>query len=448
MFLIVGFTKRTSYSLAKYLSKQKQSLIISDQSNTVEQQELLQELSQDTTTIINELGNQHPSLLNMYPVKKIFLSPGVPRSIPLIQEALALNIEVLNDIEYFYQLFPYRQYIAITGTDGKTTVTTWLQYVLSSKYLVVAVGNIGIPIFEYTDARFDEYLFIVELSSFQLESITTFKARISLITNIHEDHLDRYNNMNEYALAKKKVFSNQSIKDIALINDDDDYLKIFTNDITAKKYFFSFTKKSDVYYSDGMIYLDEKPILQTKLLSVVGEHNIQNALMVLVIADILQIDINIIREKLCSFKGVEHRLEFVAKINEIEFYNDSKATTIQALSKALSAFDKKIILLAGGQSKGLNYKSLSLKIHEKTKQTISFGELSETLKNTWGSDICLSFSTLEQAFNKAVEIAKSGDIILLSPGAASFDEFVSFEQRGYFFKELVAQYTHTQKEKI
>ncbi|MGL5956657.1 MAG: UDP-N-acetylmuramoyl-L-alanine--D-glutamate ligase [Brevinema sp.] len=440
MYLILGFTKRTSYSLTKFLITQGQSLVIADGQNTVEQQNLLRELDGD---LINELGSQDPDLLERYPIQKIFISPGVPRSIPLVQRALAEGIEILNDIEYFYRLFPDRSYTAITGTDGKTTVVTWLGHVLSQAKPILLVGNIGTPIFEYADKKYQDHLYIVELSSFQLESLSEFHPHIAVITNIHEDHLDRYDSMDDYALTKKKIFNNQTGNDFALINKDDSVIESFTKELEASLYSFSCKGVGDVYYYQGAIYYHGERQFTTDHITLVGQHNIQNALIVFAVAIILGMDKQAICEALCSFQGVEHRLEFVGTYQGISFYNDSKATTTQAVSLAVQSFPQKVYLLAGGRSKGLDYRLISNTIANRVKKAFVFGELAEELADSWkGSIVCKS---LEEAVLQAVTVAQEGDIVLLSPGATSFDEFVSYEERGRFFKELVIHYDITNK---
>ncbi|MGL4677426.1 MAG: UDP-N-acetylmuramoyl-L-alanine--D-glutamate ligase [Brevinema sp.] len=437
MYLILGFTKRTSYTLAKFLIKQQKTLLIADSQNTIEQQNLLQTLDGD---IINELGSQTPDLLERYPIQKIFISPGVPRCIPLVQQALVKGIEILNDIEYFYCLFPTRTYIAVTGTDGKTTVVSWLGHVLSSAKPSLLVGNIGIPIFDYADEKYQDYLFIVELSSFQLESLSEFRPHIAVITNIHEDHLDRYDSMDDYIATKKKIFVNQRSEDWSLINKDDPTIVSFAEKLNASLFYFSCKELGDISLYEGHVYYKQERQFDVKNITLVGQHNIQNALIVFAVAVLLGIDSKLIGETLCSFRGVEHRLEFVGSYHGIKFYNDSKATTTQALALAVQSFPKKILLLAGGRSKGLDYGLIRETIANKVKKAFVFGELAEELTNSWDNIECLASFRLKEAFIQAISYAQEGDTIILSPGATSFDEFVSYEHRGMFFKDLINEY--------
>ena len=437
MYLILGFTNRTSYLLAHYLLQKKQEkLVIVDQQNTVNQQEMIQELSQHGL-IYNELGGQDESLLDKYSIQKIFISPGVPRSIPLIQKALSLGIEILNDIEYFYQEFSDRTYVAITGTDGKTTVTTWIGAVIATQKPVVLVGNIGTPIFEYADDSYKNHIFVVELSSFQLESIHQFHPKISVITNIHADHLDRYDSMDHYALIKKNIFANQNSSDLALINKDNDYIYSFSKNIKADIKYFSLIEETDWYYKEGNLYGDNEVFFDTKKLKVVGIHNSQNAIIVSAVAKALGITKDNIYKVLTEFQGVAHRLEFVDTKNGVLFYNDSKATTVQSLKLALHAFDKPVLLLAGGRSKGMDFSEIKDTIKQKTKKVFVFGELAEELAQVWQDSECVLCKTLEDAFESSWGHAGEKDIILLSPGGTSFDEFTSYTDRGNAFINLV-----------
>ncbi|MDK2819046.1 MAG: UDP-N-acetylmuramoyl-L-alanine--D-glutamate ligase [Spirochaetota bacterium] len=437
MYLILGFTNRTSYLLACYLlQNKKEKLVIVDQQNTINQQDMLLELSK-LGTVYNELGSQEVTLLDKYPIQKIFISPGVPRSISLIQKALSLGIEILNDIEYFYREFPDRTYIAVTGTDGKTTVTTWLGDTIATEKPVVLVGNIGIPIFEYADLYYQDHIFVVELSSFQLESIQQFHPHIAVITNIHADHLDRYDDINHYASIKKNIFTNQNATDLALINKDNNYTHSFAIDINADIKYFSLIKETNWYYKDKKIYTDNKVFINTKDLKVVGIHNFQNAIIVSIIASALGISQNNIYKALTEFQGVAHRLEFVDNKNGVLFYNDSKSTTVQSLKLAIQSFNRPILLLAGGRSKGMDFSEIRDIIKQSTKKIFVFGELAEELSRVWYDSESYVCKTLEEAFDMALLYAEEQDIVLLSPGGTSFDEFTSYIERGNFFINLV-----------
>ncbi|SFB67887.1 UDP-N-acetylmuramoylalanine--D-glutamate ligase [Brevinema andersonii] len=430
--LIAGFTKRTSFSLSKYLLKQGYTLIITDSVSDAEKKSLIKELG-EPTKILDFLGNQTPDILKQFPIEIVFVSPGVPRSIPLLRAALAKNIPVLNDIEYFYRQFPKRQYIAVTGTDGKTTVAMWLYYTVSQQKKCVLAGNVGTPIFDFFDEKYDDYVFILELSSFQLESLSEFHAHAAVVINISEDHLDRYESLQDYALAKKNIFLNMTHADLALINDDDIFADLFQRDCSAQMIFFS---KNHTQCPLNLEALND--FLGKKPLKVPGVHQRQNALIVLAFARFLGVSDVIIKQALISFPGVDHRLQFVASIDGISYYNDSKATSPQAVQIALTAFEQPVVLIAGGRSKNADFSALVGLVEEKTKYVALFGEMAQTLYEIWGIQNKSSiWGTLEEAFVAARNHAQIGDCIILSPGGSSFDLYQSYEERGNHFINLV-----------
>lgn len=430
--LIAGFTKRTSFSLSKYLLKQGYTLIITDSVSDAEKKSLIKELA-EPAKILDFLGNQTPDILEQFPVEMVFVSPGVPRSIPLLRATLAKNIPVLNDIEYFYRQFPRRRYVAVTGTDGKTTVANWLYYTVSQQKKCVLAGNVGTPVFDFFEEKYNDYIFILELSSFQLESLSEFHAHAAVVINISEDHLDRYDSFQDYALAKKNIFRNMTHADLALINDDDIFADFFQRDCSAEVMFFS---KNHTRCPLNLEVLNS--FLGRESLKVPGIHQQQNALIVLAFARFLGVSDIIIKQALISFPGVEHRLQFVASVDGISYYNDSKATSPQAVQTALTAFEQPVILIAGGRSKNADFSVLAGLVAEKTKYVALFGEMAQSLYEIWGmqrkSSVC---GSLEEAFTAARNYAQRGDYIILSPGGSSFDLYRSYEERGNHFINLV-----------
>ncbi len=421
MHLILGFTNRTSLSLAKHLK----GAVISDIRNTPSQKAMLEGLD-----CIDELGRQDVSLLDDYPVDKIFISPGVPRTLPLVQEALDRGITVTNDIEYFYTLHPQRRYAAVTGTDGKTTTVLWLAHVLGDD--CVLAGNIGTPIFQFADDRYKDKIMIIELSSFQLESLDTFKADTALITNISPDHLDRYKSFEHYASVKKNIFRNQSPQDTAVINTDDALIAGFAEDAQSAKISFSLDGEGDLTLQDGFVLFNGRRVIDTAELKLKGLHNVQNAMSVFAAAYSLGLPADIISERITGFKGAAHRMEYAGEHKGVRFYNDSKATTVQSVKSAVQSFGGNVILLAGGRGKGLDYGAFPA--HKHAKKIFLFGEEAGNMQQSWGGSMHRS---LKEAFEEAVSCAESGDTVLLSPAAASFDEFSSYEERGDCFKALV-----------
>ncbi|MGL4387869.1 MAG: UDP-N-acetylmuramoyl-L-alanine--D-glutamate ligase [Brevinema sp.] len=436
MILILGFTNRTSFSLAKYLLKNN-TIVAADRISNPEKKALLAEL-RCYGEVLDELGNQDISLLDKYHITQIFLSPGVPRSIPIIQDALRRGVEVLNDIEFFYRTFPHRKYIAITGTDGKTTVTTWLGDVVSREQKIVLAGNIGTPIFDFSNEEYQNHIFIIELSSFQLESISTFHPQITLLTNISEDHIDRYSGMAEYALTKKNIFKNQTHSDLALLNAEDQLSVLDPILYPVSKKYFSYCQKSDCFYDNGFIYYGDECFFDLSCLKVKGKHNILNALLIVLAAKALNISDDSIKKSLEEFQGVSHRLQYIGTYEGISFYNDSKATTPQAMRLALESFDKPLILVAGGQSKGASFEELKILVHRSTKKIFLFGEMANYFQQTWNKGVV--YPTMREAVFEAMNAAEEGDVILLSPGGASFDEYESYVDRGLNFIQIVTDH--------
>lgn len=435
--LIVGFTRRTSFALAKYLlSVKKFKVILSDTAVDEEKSQLAGELA-SLGTVVSRLGDQSPALLTEFKPSMIFLSPGVPPSIPLIKQAQAQNIPILNDIEYFSREFPNRIIAAVTGTDGKTTTATWLHHVVSLQFPAVLGGNVGTPIFEFASPKYEEHIHILELSSFQLECVQKIHFRAALILNIAPDHLDRYPNLDAYAAAKKNIFSNMNSADLALLNADDTYTPFYAEGLNAQIEYFSYADTSAHWSTPGdEILLQGKPFFDSTNFKVLGRHQKQNAMAVSAMALFLGVHEKLIRQGLASFEGVEHRLQYLGEKDGIKFYNDSKATSPQALQVALDAFDGKVILLAGGKSKGVPFESLKPLVGKKTSAVFPFGALHGELTEAWGLKETPP-QNLEQAFASAVRRAKAGDIILFSPGGTSYDAFNNYEERGRYFASLI-----------
>ncbi|MGL5721867.1 MAG: UDP-N-acetylmuramoyl-L-alanine--D-glutamate ligase [Brevinema sp.] len=437
--LIVGFTRRTSYALAQYLlTAKKYTIIVTDSVNNDEKQAMIAELSQ-LGTVISRLGDQSPELLKKDRPALIFVSPGVPSTIPLLQEATALNIPCTNDIDFFASEFPTRNLVAITGTDGKTTTATWLHQVLSTAMPTVLGGNIGTPIFNFADPKYQDHIHVLELSSFQLEYASAFHAKAAALLNIAPDHLDRYPSMDAYARAKKGIFNHMTSSNLALLNADDEYTPMYREGVQAQTQLFSYNRDDvEWHVHDNKIFKQGKPFYDCQHLQVLGQHQRQNAMVVAGMTHFLGLSHQQITEGLSSFKGVEHRLQYLGEKKGVKYYNDSKATSPHALKMALTAFPQKVILLAGGKSKGVPFDQLKPTIDERTKAVFPFGALTRELQTAWKLPQTEN-NTMEQAFLAAIAVAKAGDIVLFSPGGPSYDEFTDYEERGKFFQSLVQQ---------
>lgn len=397
----------------------------------------------------------------------VVVSPGVPSTNPTIVFARENGIPVIGEIELAYKVLtdinPQTVIIAITGSNGKSTTVTLVGGLL--KYLVnlpvIVAGNIGYP---FSQAIIElckkpaNAIIVLEISSFQLESIIEFRPHIACLLNLSPNHLDRHSSFEEYVSTKAKLFKNQTSFDYAVLNYDDQEVRKLLSKIKAKKKFFSVNKK----LTNGVIINDQKIVFvdSTRMLKVdicslnrirlLGSHNLENLLAALSITAILvnPEQLQTLENFISSFEGLEHRLEFVAKIEGVSYYNDSKATTPAAVIAALKAIPSKIILIAGGKDKNSDYSILRDIIIEKVKTVILIGEAKEKIKSHLALENYVPFidaKNLEEAVFLAYKIANKGDTILFSPGCASFDMFTDFEERGRIFKNIVANLSYKHK---
>ncbi|MCM8758013.1 MAG: UDP-N-acetylmuramoyl-L-alanine--D-glutamate ligase [Candidatus Omnitrophica bacterium] len=339
----------------------------------------------------------------------VVLSPGVDNNCPIIKLAEERNIPIISEIEVAYSLCPAK-IIAVTGTNGKTTVTTLIGNVLSSQGKSVHIcGNIGNPFSaEVFKISKDAYV-CLEVSSFQLERILNFRPKIAVFLNFSPDHLDRYKNIQDYLIAKKRIFMNQREDDFAVLNYQEISIREITKDIKAKVVYFN------------------------------RENNINpNFSAVKEVVGLLGVKEEIVEEVFSKFRGIAHRLEYVTEIKGVDFINDSKATNVESCLWALQNIKQPIILIAGGRNKGLKFDKIKGTIKEKVKLMVILGEAKDTLREAFKdtTDI-LEASSLEEATELAFKFASKGDCVLLSPMCASFDMFRDFEERGMHFKEIV-----------
>lgn len=373
------------------------------------------------------------------------VSPGVPSNAKVIKEAGEKKIKIISEIE-FASLFCKANVIAITGTNGKTTTTSLCGYLFNEcGAKTYTAGNIGLAFSEIVlDAKADEYVSL-EVSSFQLDLIDTFKPKVAMILNITPDHLNRYDNsVDKYAESKLRIFENQNAGDYLILNKDSELLNHYFKKTNSKTLFFSTRKK----VSNGC-YLDNQTVKFVRNdkeefscavsdIFIQGEHNIQNAMAVIIAAKIFNLDNKKILEALKSFKGVEHRLELVREIEGIKFINDSKATNVDSVIVALKSFDEPIMLILGGQDKGNDYSMIENLVVEKVKKIYAIGSSAEKVFNYFHKKVKTEIKKdLDEVINAALSEARSGDVVLLSPACASFDMFDNYEHRGKVFKEIV-----------
>ncbi len=374
----------------------------------------------------------------------VVVSPGVPLSLPLLQKASHLGKEVISEIELASRFLQGRV-IGITGSNGKTTTTTLVGEMLKAANFSVQVGgNIGTALSSLVEHSTPETITVIELSSFQLEAIPTFRPGVAVLLNITPDHLDRYNSFNDYAQAKLNILRNQTPSDCAVLNLDDEMLRRFREEVHSKVYWFS-TKgevtRGTYLQGDQLIFTSgtqKEMVTSRKGIQLPGRHNLENIAAAITAARLVNAPSIRIAETLKQFRGVEHRLELVAEINGVRFYNDSKATNTDATAKALESFDAGIVLILGGRDKGSDFTVLSRLIRERVRNLILIGEATEKIASQLkGTAPMARAPSLDDAAELAFERAHSGDVVLLAPACASFDMFQNYEHRGRAFKAAV-----------
>ena len=374
----------------------------------------------------------------------IVVSPGVPVDAPPLQQARALGEKVIGEIELAAQFLPV-PIVAITGSNGKTTTTTLTGEILAgAKFSTLVGGNIGTPAISLVERAQNATFIVLEVSSFQLETIETFRPRVAVILNITPDHLDRHRTFQAYTDAKARIFENQHPDDFAVLNADDPTCVSLANRTKAQLFWFSRKKELDkgAYARDGrVLFRDAKAqreIMLTSEIPLKGAHNVENALAAICVGALLGCEPEQIRKTVQQFKAVEHRLEYVATINGVEYYNDSKATNVDATIKALESFPANIHLILGGKDKGSDYTVLNDLLRNRVKRVYTIGAAAAKIEShIKGATEIFHAETLDNAVRRAAAAAKAGDIVLLAPACASFDQFQSYEHRGRVFKEVV-----------
>lgn len=375
----------------------------------------------------------------------VMKSPGIPDSIPLVKVLKMQNVPVISEIEFAAQ-FTKATIVGITGSNGKTTTAALTHHILKQELNVGLAGNIG-DSFAKQILEHDFENYVLEISSFQLDGIVGFKPEIAVLTNITPDHLDRYEyQFEKYIESKFRIALNQTKDDYLIYDADDEVIVnwLKNNTIESQLVPFSLTKKQEngAYLDKDNIVItidNDKIIMPSNNLTLEGKHNVKNAMAASTVAHLLKIRKQTIRESLENFQGVEHRLEFVLKINKVQYINDSKATNVNATYYALESMETPTVWIVGGTDKGNQYKELFQFINEKVKAIICLGVDNTKLMENFGGmvDIITETQSMSEAVKMAYKLAESGDSVLLSPACASFDLFESYEDRGRQFKDAV-----------
>ena len=373
------------------------------------------------------------------------VSPGVPSNAEVIKNAKSKNIKIISELE-FASSFCKANVIGITGTNGKTTTTSLCNYLFNECGVKsYSAGNIGLAFSEIATAAKENEFVSLEISSFQLDLIDKFKPKIAMILNITPDHLNRYeNSVEKYALSKLRIFENQDANDYLILSKDSELLNQYFKKAKSSIFFFSTSKKvfNGCYLENDEVRFVRNDVVEFSCkvsdIFIKGEHNIQNAMAVIIASKIFNLDNKKIIEALKSFRGVEHRLELVREIDGVKFINDSKATNVDSVIVALKSFNEPIFLILGGQDKGNDYSMIEELVTEKVKKIYAIGSSAERVFNYFHGKVKTEIKKdFEEVINTAISEAREGDVVLLSPACASFDMFDNYEHRGKVFKQIV-----------
>ncbi len=371
----------------------------------------------------------------------IVVSPGVPLTIDIIKKAQSKGIPIFSEIE-FASWCCKGKIIAITGSNGKTTTTSLLGEIFSSAgYDTFVAGNIGLPFSEIVEKIPSNGIAVIEVSNFQLETISDFKPDVAVILNLTPDHIDRHGSFENYIKTKFRITENQSEKDNLVLNADDTEIKKYNVSTKAEIHYFSNldTSGTDAFVQNDVLTLHTEKVIAADNIAILGPHNLQNAAAAVTVASVFDIPIDILAKVLKSFQPVEHRMEQIGAVAGVNFINDSKATNIDSVTFALRSVKTQLYLIAGGRDKGADFKEIIPYGKDKIKSIIAIGEAKEKIFAQLGKEFRVQFAaTLQEAVQKAFTLAIPGETVLLSPGCASFDMFENFEKRGREFKNAVS----------
>ena len=428
---------RSGYEAAKLLSDYNNEIIVTD--GKEQKEELVSELESLGVKVI--ITSDQLSLLDDsfdYVIK----NPGIKYDNPVVVKAKELGIKVINEVEMAYSFLDKSvNIIGVTGSNGKTTTTTLISEFMKNSFDNVYLGgNIGIPLSNFVrDIKPNSYL-VLEISDHQLCDMYDFKTNVSVLTNITPTHLDFHKSYEVYQMTKKKIFNNHTSDDLAVINKDDEVSMKITDDIKSTKVYYGHDKTNLAYYDEEGIYYDGKLVIKLDDIILKGKHNYQNIMGAIIAVKKYGVTDEVIQKVLKEFKGVEHRLEYVDTINGVTYYNDSKATNCVSTITALNSFDKPTILLLGGYDRGHSFHDLDDSM-KNVKCVVCFGETKNRIEE-FCNDLnirCYKNDTLKEAMNVVKDICTPGDVVLLSPACASWDQYDRFEDRGDEFKKLVRE---------
>lgn len=439
--LILGFA-RSGYEAAKFLVQRDNEVILNDsKSEEVQDFSKVEELREMGVTLI---FGRHPDDLLDESFDYLIKNPGVPIDHKYVLKAQELGIEVINEAEMAYRLLPDGvKLVGITGTNGKTTTTTLTYNILKEAFgdKVILAGNIGYPLCSFLNDLNSDNIIVMEVSCQQLENMSKFKPNVAVMTNLSPAHIDFLKSYGNYKNVKAKLFKNQTNEDVAILNIENADVMNVTKDISSTiKYFSSDNIINGSYLKADNIYYYDEFIMSCGDVKIAGKHNLENCMAAIMVAKEFDVSNDVIKSVISSFRGVEHRLEYVDTVNDVMFYNDTEATNIKCSQIALSSFSKPIVLILGGLERGQDFNELTPYM-KNVSHIIAIGQCRERVLE-YGKSLGIptySYEHLTDGFDKCVEVARPGGIILLSPASASWDQYKECEVRGAEFKKKVEE---------
>jgi len=441
--LVVGLGK-SGLSAAMFLRGQGARVTVSDTRSAVALAKEIPALLE--AGIMVESGGH--GLLTFRRQDLIVISPGVPMDTPEVKQVIAFGLPVIGELELASR-YLHGQVVAITGSNGKTTTTTLVGKVFSDAGVPTLVGgNIGLPVIDLVAKSTPETVSVLEVSSFQLETVEEFHPWIAVILNITPDHLDRHGSFESYVGAKERIFARQDANDFLVLNADDRVTQMCASRAKSEVFWFSGTKavRRGAFVRDGVIVWVEReggvtePVMPMAEIPLKGAHNVENVLAAVCAARLAKIPAESVRASVAAFRAVEHRLELVRKLNEVEFYNDSKATNVDAAMKAVASFAGGVHLILGGKDKDSDYGVMADALKKRVKVVYTVGSAAEKIeRQLHGVVKIVSAQTIESAVVEAAKAAAPGDVVLLSPACSSFDQFENYEHRGRVFRQSVME---------
>ena len=439
--LVVGIGK-SGISAAMFLRGLGARVTVSDTRSAVALAEQIPALL-DAGVMVESGGH---GLLTFRRQDLIVISPGVSLATPEVKQVIGYGLPVIGELELASR-FLKGSVIAVTGSNGKTTATSLIGKIFADAGLATQVGgNIGLPVIELIAESTDETTNVLEVSSFQLETTEQFRPHIAVILNITPDHLDRHGSFENYVKAKEKIFVNQTSADALVLNADDRTTQMCAGRAKSNVYWFSGTKvvRQGAFVRDGVVCWLEKegaraePILPVSEIGLKGAHNVENVLAAVCAARISDIPAESIRASVANFRAVEHRLEYVRTVAGVDYYNDSKATNVDAATKAVASFAGCVHLILGGKDKDSDYSQMNEILHDRVRAVYTIGSAAEKIARQIAGVVKIEAAgTLALAVVKAAEAAVAGEVVLLAPACSSFDQFDNYEHRGRVFRQLV-----------